>query len=282
MINNYTFPIGSREQALPIFVKGAGAIDPQFHVKRENGYAYDQLLFCTGGAGKVIFSGEEHMITENMCIFLPRKNPHEYYALGDKWEIKWVCFDGDGLPSLLERLEFTSPFICNILKDTGYELDIRHLYRSIIDDEVFGGFTASALLYGLLIKVYKSSNSSNGVPRSQKNIVIANTLEYIDNNYYLPITIEILAELSGVTAQHLCRVFKETLDIRPFEYISRKRVQEAKKLLFETDESINEISNRVGYNDCSYFSSVFKKIEGTTPSDFRTLNQAAKYKGKQP
>ncbi|NLZ45599.1 MAG: helix-turn-helix transcriptional regulator, partial [Clostridiales bacterium] len=71
----------------------------------------------------------------------------------------------------------------------------------------------------------------------------------------------------------LCRLFKECLNLRPFEYLARKRVQEAKTLLIEQHYTINEIASRVGYNDCSYFCAVFKKHEMLSPAEFRSLHK---------
>ena len=60
--------------------------------------------------------------------------------------------------------------------------------------------------------------------------------------------------------------------MRPFEYLAKRRIQKAKLMLVQDKYTVNEIAQIVGYNDCSYFCSVFKKHEGISPAEFRALN----------
>lgn len=272
-MNKYIFPVVNNEPDMPLYVRGVGAIDPQYHVVRQNGYCFDQVLFCASGAGKLIVSGREYMITENMCIFLPKSVPHEYFSIGDKWEIKWVCFGGRSVKEVLSNLHLTEPFVINI-QDISFEPLFKKMYTALTTDGVFGGYTASAIVYELIISLFRQKNIESGQQGSPKNHIISLALDYIEKNLAGPITIESIAQQCKVTPQHLCRVFKEALDIRPFEYINRKRIQKAKELLIESQLPVSEIGLAVGYGDCSYFSAVFKKIENITPRDFREQNKS--------
>jgi YesN/AraC family two-component response regulator len=95
---------------------------------------------------------------------------------------------------------------------------------------------------------------------------------YIDAHYNEDITIDELSEFVKVTPQHLCRIFKRHLDLRPFEYLAMKRIKEAKTLLSNTQMTVNDICHTVGYRDCSYFCAIFKRYELISPSEFRGLN----------
>ena len=92
---------------------------------------------------------------------------------------------------------------------------------------------------------------------------------FIHKNYARDITLEELAEMSGVTKQHFCRVFKEQMRMRPMEYLARQRVSAAISMLLATDKSIAQIGAEVGYENPTYFGMVFKKYEGITPTDCR-------------
>jgi YesN/AraC family two-component response regulator len=93
--------------------------------------------------------------------------------------------------------------------------------------------------------------------------------QYIDEHYNQEITLEELSALAAITPQYLCRLFKKYFDLRPFQYITRKRIQQAKKLLSDNTLSVNEIAHSVGFNDCSYFCAIFKKNEMMSPTEFR-------------
>ncbi len=78
-----------------------------------------------------------------------------------------------------------------------------------------------------------------------------------------------LAELAGVTPQHLCRVFKDSMNMRPNEYLTQRRLQEAKRLLQRNELSVSEIAARSGFSDAGYFSTVFRKHEGVSPIEYK-------------
>ena len=94
-------------------------------------------------------------------------------------------------------------------------------------------------------------------------------VDHINYNYASPITLDDLCGAAGVSKQHLCLLFRNTLNMRPMEYAAKRRIQEAKALLMGTDKSIEEISEEVGFGSESYFCKLFKRYEGMTPTDFR-------------
>ena len=81
-------------------------------------------------------------------------------------------------------------------------------------------------------------------------------IEYIEQNYQKNIRLEDLCEVANVSKQHLCRLFKNTLQMRPMEYVTKVRIQHAKSLLITTNYSIKEIAEMVGFSDNSYFAIV--------------------------
>ena len=68
---------------------------------------------------------------------------------------------------------------------------------------------------------------------------------------------------------YVSRLFKEELGLTFIEYLTKIRIDAAKRLLLETNMTVSEISDLVGYQDPSYFTKVFKKREGVTPTQFR-------------
>ena len=94
-------------------------------------------------------------------------------------------------------------------------------------------------------------------------------LNYIDDHFHEDFSMTVLAELAGVSSQHLCRIFKETMHMRPTEYLTYRRLGEAKNLLRHTDTPIAEIGIKCGFPDAGYFSTVFKRYEGMSPAEFR-------------
>ena len=72
-----------------------------------------------------------------------------------------------------------------------------------------------------------------------------------------------------ISPYYLSHLFKEELGITFLEYLTRIRMEEAKKLLMDRSMTILDISAQVGYDDPSYFSKVFKKNMGVSPNQYR-------------
>ena len=96
-------------------------------------------------------------------------------------------------------------------------------------------------------------------------------LNYIDDNYSKDFPMTVLAELAGITPQHLCRVFKETMHTN--EYLMMCRLSEAKRLLKFSDIPVAEICRQMGFSDAGYFSTVFRRHEKISPAEYRKRNR---------
>lgn len=98
--------------------------------------------------------------------------------------------------------------------------------------------------------------------------------EFIRKNYMRELTVEMLADYVGKTPNYFSHLFRREFGITFKDYINRLRIAKAKELILGTNDLIYEISERVGFLDYSYFTQVFKKIEGCSPTTLR--RQAAK------
>ena len=93
--------------------------------------------------------------------------------------------------------------------------------------------------------------------------------EYLDEHYMNDVTLESLSSSIFVSKFHLSREFKKEVGISPIKYVISKRVNEASRLLLETNLPIKDIAIQVGYPNSAYFSQTFKRVTGKTPSEFR-------------
>lgn len=98
--------------------------------------------------------------------------------------------------------------------------------------------------------------------------IIYKAMNYIRNNYYnKDITLNDVADEVGLSNSYFSKLFKESVGTSYTDYLNKVRVAASKELL-KKDITISEIAQAVGFNDQSYFSKVFKKIEGVTPGNF--------------
>lgn len=94
---------------------------------------------------------------------------------------------------------------------------------------------------------------------------------YISDNYYKPLTLEIVSKEIGFNATYFSSMFKKETEMNFSEYLKKIRIENAKTLLLNTENTVEDISYAVGYSDIKYFSRLFKKLTGVTPTEFRKL-----------
>ena len=99
--------------------------------------------------------------------------------------------------------------------------------------------------------------------------IMPEILQYIEENYRNPLSLEELAEKSFYNPSYFSRIFKELYGKTLTEYITEKRINEAVKLLEDTSISIEDVCHKIGYSDKKHFYKVFKQKMKLTPGQYR-------------
>ena len=102
-----------------------------------------------------------------------------------------------------------------------------------------------------------------------ENIIIR-AKKFLDDNYRENIDRDDVAEVAFVTPNYLSKLFRNNMGMNLREYINQLRIEESKRLLLSTNMSVSEIASYVGYYNISYFSTVFHKLVGVSPAEWRT------------
>ena len=93
--------------------------------------------------------------------------------------------------------------------------------------------------------------------------------EYIQAHFKEPITLDALANHLNLNKSYLCTIFKKATKDSFCNYTNKIRIEESKKLLRQTNDSMIDIALAVGFSSASYFNTIFKKLEGKTPLEYR-------------
>lgn len=99
---------------------------------------------------------------------------------------------------------------------------------------------------------------------------VTQALSYIQNNYSRKISLAAVAEHVGLSSGYLCRIFKEETGVSINAYINNLRMMKAGELLKDKNSYIKEVAISVGFEDQLYFSRLFKRYYGATPSEYRS------------
>ncbi len=135
-----------------------------------------------------------------------------------------------------------------LIDNTSNETDLNALYEKMIKD------------YCLLVRNKSMKDYSK---------ITCILLNYIDFNLDKQITLGSLSELTERSIPYISNLFKREVKLTIIDYLNKKRIQEALRLLNSTDLQIQEIATKIGMYDPNYFTKLFKKEIGCTPLDYR-------------
>ena len=99
-INENIYPYNAEARKLPVHLTGIGGSDYQYHIIRNEGYHWHQILYSAGGSGILKYDNTAIVINEGDFFFLPAGYPHEYYTENSEWDVRWVAFDGYAVNNL--------------------------------------------------------------------------------------------------------------------------------------------------------------------------------------
>ncbi len=97
--------------------------------------------------------------------------------------------------------------------------------------------------------------------------------QYIDNHFKENLSLDQLAELAHVNKYYLAHAFRREFDTSPISYLISRRIRESRFLLAETDHSLSQIAQILGFSSLSYFSQSFRRLEGISPMEYRKRNR---------
>lgn len=152
---------------------------------------------------------------------------------------------------------------------------VRQIFSSLykVPDQIKGHyFKLKVIEIFLLLSVISTTNhEKRSSYRKQQVDIVKAVNEYISTQFMKRITIDSLSDRFDIPTSTLKRCFKGVYGTTIHHYLKECRINAAKRLLQESDQSILEIANAVGYENGSKFTSAFKEATGVTPSAYRKV-----------
>ncbi len=196
-----------------------------------------------------------------------------YYAdESDPWEYVWVGFAGNDALPILQCTDFTpdSPVV-HPRNGPEFRAAVQRVYE-MRGAEFLHAVRMTGALYGALALLMRRENPERVGSAAEQYVRKAET--YIAHHYALPLTVTDVAAYVGIDRTHLYAVFKQTTGLSPKEYLTDYRLRRACALLLEPALSVTAVANSVGFENSLYFSKVFRKHMGLSPSEYRARRSA--------
>ena len=148
------------------------------------------------------------------------------------------------------------------------EYGVQEIERQIIDAQSFQ--EAMTIFRDCLVRI-----NAEHLQRLQETMegLINRIINYVHDHYRDDLTLEQVAGLYHIGSSYLSSMFKQYAKCGFKEYIINARIQEAKRLLRQTDQKVYEISKELGYTDNTYFMKLFRREVGVSPSHYRSMER---------
>jgi AraC-like DNA-binding protein len=240
-----------------------------------------ELVYCDYGSGDILVEGYTKSFSNGLLALVPPEKLHRInYLKGLKGKEYVLHLQKDFIEGLC-TLGFSTKYVQSLfLKGqsgiwfNGFE--VKKL--STVFDTIFGVEDLHKLphIITLLIMLTEisdyqlmeiSSHTKDGPEFQRKRF--QKVLEVVENRYKEGITTEEVAKEVAMTTTSFCRFFKAFTNKSFKSFLNSFRVQEAKRLLINSDLSLAEIAFLSGFSSLSYFDRTFKKIDGLSPGMFR-------------
>lgn len=254
------------------------------HTSKRSGLSSYLFFLVVSGSGSLSVSGHDYVLRKGDCVFLDCLNSYSHTTSRNLWELKWVHFNGSQMPGIyrkfLERNSgpvfhsaseaLTSQFLA--LLDNIYDISLSDCYtRDMKLNEALSSLLSLTMeeAWNPQGKLSSAICSDHEGGSASSESSIADVRYYLDLHYAEDLSLDFLAEQFHFNKYYLMRRFRQQYGTTIGNYLIHARIGAAKKLLRFSDISLEEAGARVGIRDANYFSRIFKKVEGITPSQYR-------------
>lgn len=244
------------------------------NVSREKGVKDFSLHFVTAGKGYLQLNGAIYALKQgDAFLHTPGQTMRYYTDSEDPWDIYWMQFNGYKLSEFLLERGFHESSLWTVQPDSMLEDSFLALIDEIQCHTFKRPSRISALTYAVLVEFASHALTYSNKRGWHHLDVITRILPLMQKNARLPYNLEEWADLTGLTPNYFCGLFKKVTRMTPLAYITKCRIQSSKEMLLgHPDKPIKEIAIDCGYPSVSYFNKTFLKMEGVTPTEFRNTH----------
>jgi AraC family transcriptional regulator, transcriptional activator of pobA len=239
---------------------------------------YEELLVGIEGELEHFIDFKSDKFSAPYISFVTKGKLHRVKPLlkDGKCSIWVIRFKSEFIPETTFQLySYYHDYANIVMKDDGSISQMETLSRMMYDltQQPDPDYAVIRHLLSALFTMIESERKKQQLPENSsqrtQNITFKNFLKIVEENFRRPEGVEFYANKLFMTARNLNIICQQILQQSVSEIIETRKLIEAKNLLIYTDKTIAEIGFELGYNEKAYFTNVFKKKSGQTPSDFR-------------
>lgn len=232
------------------------------------------IKFTLNGEGQLNYQGKTYPLKRGTLFFIDCQNYQYYKTVSDDyWEMDWVHFSGGQAAAFYQEFcKNGSPIFQteNLPETNPIHLIMEQLLLLQEQQNAQTDYQASVLLHQLLNELLLQKYQQDFAYETIPTHVLA-MKAYLDDHFTETIPLDLLEQLFHVNKYQLNKEFSKYIGLPPIKYQINQKISYSKDLLRYSDKSIKEIAVEIGLENFAYFSRLFKKRTGLTPSQYRKI-----------
>lgn len=254
------------------YIKGIGFANELEHTRcgpgKREGYTIHFNI-----KGKGFFNG--YPVKEGQGFLVPDgMYAHHYPDKNNPWSLLWITFHESEKTSTEIFSEYNADPQTNIFNFHS-PIYVQDAVKKLCETKRISMHAFQILEMYFKIHCNCIMTEKETTQKYSPEIYVKYAVNYIADNIHRPITVEELTTRLGITQPYLYKLFMQSCDISPKQYILRAKLDSAKNMLLHTNLSITEIANAVGYPDILTFSRLFATKENCSPTTFRNKTKSS-------
>ena len=256
----------------PIIVNCVGrmVLSQPFITDNPKGRLDYYFLYLKSGKLSLTINDIPYIITSGTLVIIPPNTKYSYSNVSDGVIYYYVHFTGSSVMEVLGGVAFNSlPLVKQLLSATPLiEKNMFSMFNVNIKKEEFCEAQLANIFTNTLISIAKLNKN-----KQVENQKLITSINYINQNYTSDIEIATLANMEFLSVSRYVTVFKETVGMPPYQYVISLRLNSACEMLKNTNLSVTQIAEALGFNSCFFFSKLFKKHLKLSPNQYKKMTK---------
>jgi AraC-like DNA-binding protein len=228
--------------------------------------------YTLSGCGQLRVGETQYSVPAQTGFFVTIPSDHVYYYEADMdepWEFLWLQMAGEDVYTMFNRvIALFGPLL--VLPRESRPIRLLHeLYGLVEKKKLSDRYEQTIYLYEWMISLLKLGKTGSKVSEEGTEPWVK-AKHFMERYFSQPIGLPEIAQSAGLSKNYFCTKFQEQAGVTPIYYLQKRRIEEGVRLLKQSNKSIQEITELIGFESSSYFGKVFQKFIGVSPGEYRS------------
>jgi AraC-like DNA-binding protein len=242
------------------------------HLIERDYYPGHEFILCRSGKGWVRTGGKLHKVLPGQLLWVNCHHPHRYGADRlDPWTVDWIRIEGSPLDRIWKMLSVDAVPVFPVIDAEAVAAQMETIFELMQSESRTSPAWIGVCVSTILAHCYDARDAKPPSALELLPPAVERVIQQMRLYYHKPLRISDLAGTAGMSPSHFNRVFRSAVGSSPIDWLRHYRINQAKRRLLESTDSVKEVARQVGYSDQFYFSKDFKRFTSLSPSLYRDV-----------